>query len=160
MRKRLILFIGALVVAVPLVVYFVFPGLLLRFAQRVELHRAGLETASIEVGGHRIVYLVGGSGDPVVLLHGFAADKSNWVRVAADLTPHFRVVAPDLPGFGESTRDPSSRYAVPDQVVRVHEFVQALGLHDVCVGGNSMGGAIAGAYAARYPQEVKCLWLL
>jgi pimeloyl-ACP methyl ester carboxylesterase len=42
----------------------------------------------------------------------------------------------------------------------VHALVQALGFHDVCVGGNSMGGAIAGAYAARYRQEVKCLWLL
>jgi pimeloyl-ACP methyl ester carboxylesterase len=42
----------------------------------------------------------------------------------------------------------------------VHAFVQALGFHDVCVGGNSMGGAIAGVYAARYPQEAKCLWLL
>jgi pimeloyl-ACP methyl ester carboxylesterase len=141
-------------------VYFLFPGLLLRFAQRMELGQAGLETAAVEVGGHRIVYLVGGHGEPLVLLHGFGADKSNWVRVAAYLTPHFRVVAPDLPGFGESTRDPSSRYAVPDQVERVHEFVRALGLHGVCIGGNSMGGAIAGVYAARYPGEVECLWLL
>jgi abhydrolase domain-containing protein 6 len=160
MRRRLILVIGALVVAVPLALYFVFPGLLLRFAQRMELGGAGLESNSVEVGGHRIVYLVGGRGEPLVLLHGFAADKSNWVRVAAYLTPFFRVVAPDLPGFGESTRDPSSRYTVPDQVERVHAFVQALGFHDVCVGGNSMGGAIAGVYAARYPQEVKCLRLL
>jgi abhydrolase domain-containing protein 6 len=160
MRSRLALVIGALLVAASLVVYFAFPGLLLRFAQRIELGRAGLESASVEVGGHRIVYLVGGRGEPLVLLHGYAADKSNWVRVAAYLTPFFRVVALDLPGFGESTRDPRSRYAVPDQVERVHAFVQALNLHDVCIGGNSMGGAIAGVYAARHPQEVKCLWLL
>jgi pimeloyl-ACP methyl ester carboxylesterase len=160
MRRRLILVVGALVVAIPLVVYFAFPGLLLRFAQRVELDRAGLESASVEVGGHRIVYLIGGRGEPLILLHGFGADKSNWVRVAVYLTSHFRVVVPDLPGFGESTRDPSSRYAVPDQVERVHAFVQTLGLHDVNVGGNSMGGAIAAVYAAHYPQEVKSLWLL
>jgi pimeloyl-ACP methyl ester carboxylesterase len=126
----------------------------------MELGRAGLESTSTEVGGHRIVYLVGGRGEPLILLHGFAADKSNWVRVGAYLTPDFRVIAPDLPGFGESTRDPSSRYAVPNQVDRVHALVAALGFHDVCVAGNSMGGAIAGVYAARYPQEVKCLWLL
>jgi len=82
------------------------------------------------------------------------------VRVAKYLTPHLRVIAPDLPGFGDSTRDPNARYAISDQVERVHAFAQALRLDSFHLGGNSMGGTIAGAYAARYPHEVKTLWLL
>ena len=141
-------------------VYFFFPGVTLALAERAELHAAGLERASVEVAGHRIVYLVGGSGEPLLLLHGFGADKSNWVRVARYLTPRFRVIAPDLPGFGESTWDSKAHYAVSDQADRVHAFAQALGFGPLHVGGNSMGGSIAGVYAARYRQEVKSVWLL
>ncbi|MGH7859987.1 MAG: alpha/beta fold hydrolase, partial [Candidatus Binatia bacterium] len=159
MKKALI----ALLVGIPvivLVIYFFFPGLTLALAQRAELSAAGLERGEIDVTGHHVVYLSGGSGEPVVLLHGFSAEKNNWVRVAGHLTPHFRVVAPDLPGFGESTRDPNARYGIADQIERVHAFTQALGLDSFHLGGNSMGGQIAGAYAARYPEEVKSLWLL
>lgn len=160
MRRRLVLIVLALLVGAPVVVYFVFPELLLSLSQGVELRAAALEQRSIQVGDHHVEYLVGGSGEPLVLLHGFGGDKSMWVRVGKYLTPHFRVVAPDLPGFGESTRDPQAHYGVPEQAERVRAFVAALGLGAVHVGGNSMGGAIAGVYAARHPTEVKSLWLL
>jgi abhydrolase domain-containing protein 6 len=161
MRALRILF-GSLVLLFGLAAgaYFFLPGLTLALAERVELRAAGLERAAIEIPGYHVVYLVGGKGEPLVLLHGFGADKSNWVRVARFLTPRFRVVAPDLPGFGESTRDLNARYGVNDQVERVHAIVRTLGLGAIHIGGNSMGGAIAGVYAARYPQEVKSLWLL
>jgi pimeloyl-ACP methyl ester carboxylesterase len=159
-RRRVLLALLSLLLAVPAVVYFLFPGIPLRLAERAELRAAGLHRASVVVASDRIVYLIGGSGEPLLLLHGFGADKSNWVRVAKYLTPHFRVVAPDLPGFGESTRDERASYAVDDQVERVHTFARLLDLGALHVGGNSMGGAIAGAYAARYPEEVRSLWLL
>lgn len=151
---------GLLVVVLLLGLAWWFPQVTLTLAQGLERRRAGLAEAVVEVANHRIVYLAGGAGDHLLLLHGFGADKDNWVRVARYLTPHFHVIAPDLPGFGESTRDPKARYAIDDQVQRLHAFVEALGLGTFHLGGNSMGGNIAGIYAARYPSEIKSLWLL
>jgi abhydrolase domain-containing protein 6 len=157
---RILFFTLVLFLGLAVGVYFFLPGLTLALAERAELRAAGLERAELDIPGFHVVYLVGGAGEPLVLLHGFGADKSSWVRAARYLTPKFRVIVPDLPGFGESTRDSNARYGVDDQVERVHAIVKAAGLGAIHIGGNSMGGAIAGVYAARYPQEVKNLWLL
>jgi pimeloyl-ACP methyl ester carboxylesterase len=151
---------GLLVVVLLMGLAWWFPQVTLSLARGMERHRAGLAESAVEVANQRIVYLAGGAGDHLLLVHGFGADKDNWVRVARYLTPHFHVIAPDLPGFGESTHDPSARYAIDDQVQRLHAFVEALGLGTFHLGGNSMGGNIAGIYAARYPHEIKSLWLL
>jgi abhydrolase domain-containing protein 6 len=159
MAKRALTVVA--IVAVALVaIYFLFPGLTFRLARRAELRAAGLERRSIDVGRDHIAYLAGGAGEALLLIHGFSADSGNWVRVARYLTPHFYVVAPDLPGFGESTRDETANYSVPAQVERVHAFAEALGLGTFNVGGNSMGGTITGVLAARHPAEVRSLWLL
>ena len=142
------------------VVYFFFPRVPLTLATQAERRAANLEQREVDIAGHHIAYLIGGAGDVLVLLHGFAADKDNWTRVAKDLTPHFQVIAPDLPGFGDSSREPTARYAFDDQVDNVHVFVQALDLNAFHIGGNSMGGAVAGLYAARHPDMVKSVWLL
>ncbi len=143
-----------------LAVSYLFPGLVLTLALRAARTAASLEEQTIRVAEHRIQYLSGGTGETLLLLHGFAANKDNWTRVAAYLTPHFRVVAPDLPGFGESSRDAQARYGISDQVERLHAFARALNLDQFHLGGNSMGGMIAGTYAARYPHQVQSLWLL
>jgi pimeloyl-ACP methyl ester carboxylesterase len=140
--------------------YFMFPGLAFTLAVKAERYAGGLEQYEVNIAGHRIPYLSGGRGEPLVLLHGFGADKDNWTRIAKYLNPYFRIIAPDLPGFGESSRDATARYAVADQVERVRAFVKALKLRSFHLGGNSMGGLIAGAYAARYPSDVETLWLL
>src|SRR2546421_7066063 len=112
---RRVVFIGvALLIGAALVTYFFFPQLLLALAQRMELRAARLQQRSVDVGDQHIEYLVGGTGEPLVLLHGFGGDKSVWVRVAKHLTPHFRVVALDLPGFGDSTRDPRAHYGIAE----------------------------------------------
>jgi pimeloyl-ACP methyl ester carboxylesterase len=108
----------------------------------------------------RIAYLEGGSGEPLVLVHGFGADKDNFTRMARWLTPHYRVIVPDLVGFGESTHLLDADYRYAAQAARVREFVQALGLARVHLGGNSMGGGIVMSYAAQHPQEVGSLWLM
>jgi pimeloyl-ACP methyl ester carboxylesterase len=110
--------------------------------------------------GTHVVYLEGGHGEPLVLLHGFGTDKDNFTRVARYLTPHYRVIAPDLIGFGESTHLQDADYRYAAQAERVHAFVQALGLKQIDLGGNSMGGALALSYAAQHPQEVRSLWLI
>jgi pimeloyl-ACP methyl ester carboxylesterase len=130
-------------------------------ARDVERWRSDLVRKEIALpDGTHVVYLEGGSGEPLVLVHGFGADKDNFTRIARWLTPHYRVIVPDLVGFGESTRLPEADYRYAAQAARVHEFVQALGLGRVHLGGNSMGGGIVMSYAASHPSEVGSLWLI
>ncbi len=134
-----------------------------RAAVGVERWRAGLEVSSTEVAGQPVPFLEGGRGEPLVLLHGFTGDKDNWTRVAAHLTGEFRVIAPDLPGFGESRWDPArplSAYAIPAQAEWLRDFLDGLGIRRAWLGGNSMGGNIVAAFAAKYPDRVAGLWLL
>jgi pimeloyl-ACP methyl ester carboxylesterase len=125
---------------------------------------AGFKRKSVQVGDHQIAYSEGGkdkSGqEPVVLVHGFGASSDNWNRMAGRLTKKYRVIAPDLPGWGQSTRLDAASYAYPEQIERLHEFLGALGLRRVHLIGHSMGGFISSAFAARYPEEVITLSLI
>jgi pimeloyl-ACP methyl ester carboxylesterase len=123
--------------------------------------RAGLDRKEIRLSdGLRYVYLEGGQGAPLMLLHGFGANKDNFIRVAGLLTKHYRVIIPDQIGFGESSRPMDADYSPPAQAGRLRNFTHALGLTGLHLGGNSMGGHIAMTYAALYPGEVESLWLL
>ena len=125
-----------------------------------ERWQAGLTRKTIDVNGEQIAYLDGGKGEPLILVHGFGANKDNFDRVAKQLTPYMRVIALDLPGFGASSKKEDADYSVPAQVKRVHEFANALGLKNIHIGGNSMGGWISGLYTASYPNEVESVWFL
>lgn len=121
---------------------------------------AGLQLRSTVAQGQVFPYLEGGSGAPLVLVHGFTANKDAFSAVGRYLTPHYRMIVPDLPGFGDSSRDPGADYGYEAQVAQLHAFVGALGLTRFHLGGNSMGGGIAALYAALHPQAVASLWLL
>lgn len=122
----------------------------------VDLNRrlSGLAEKSVEVDGHRVHYLEGGEGETVVLLHGIFASKDHWTEFARGLTPHYRVIALDLPGFGESTRLADAPYDYPAQTARLESVAAKLGLGRFHLAGNSMGGALAGFYASRHPERV------
>jgi len=124
-----------------------------RARSRLALHR-------VHVAGFEMPYLEGGRGPVLLLVHGFGGDKDNFTRVARFLVPYFRVVIPDLPGFGDASRDAAASYDIASQVARLHAFVAALGLGQAHLGGNSMGGFIAAQYAATHPDDVVTLWLL
>jgi pimeloyl-ACP methyl ester carboxylesterase len=137
------------------------PEAALRGFIALERQRAGLVRKQIELpGGLQLVYLEGGQGEPLMLLHGFGADKDNFTRVARFLTPHYRVIVPDQVGFGESAHPAEADYAPAVQAARARALAQALGLAGLHLGGSSMGGQIALTYAAQHPAEVKSLWLL
>ncbi|MEO8202657.1 MAG: alpha/beta hydrolase [Betaproteobacteria bacterium] len=137
------------------------PERVLRYALDVDRERAGLVAKRAELdGGVAYAYLEGGKGEPLILLHGFGANKDSFTRAARYLTPHYRVVIPDLIGFGESSRPPGADYSPAAQAARLHQFALALGIKRVHLGGNSMGGHIALAYAALHSTEVASLWLL
>jgi pimeloyl-ACP methyl ester carboxylesterase len=128
----------------------------------LQLNRAtaGLSVYSVSSNGHTLRYLDGGRGETLVLLHGIFAEKDHWVDFARPLTPHFRVLAPDLPGFGESTRLPDKDYSYAEQVVLLKEFLDHLGVRRAHLGGSSMGGTIATLFAIRYPERVASVALI
>jgi pimeloyl-ACP methyl ester carboxylesterase len=126
----------------------------------LERFSSRLKRRTLQVGDHRVVYSEGGHGEPVVLVHGFGASADSWNRFAGQLTKRYRVIAPDLPGWGESTRLETASYGYPAQVERLHQFLSLLKLGRIHLVGHSMGGFIASAYAARYPDEVLTLGLI
>lgn len=100
------------------------------------------------------------TGEPLLLIHGFGGNKDNFTRIA-DKLEGYHLIIPDLLGFGNSSKPMAVDYRADAQATRLHELMQAKGLSSgVHVGGNSMGGAISVAYAAKYPTEVKSLWLI
>jgi pimeloyl-ACP methyl ester carboxylesterase len=153
--------LGALVVGVGVYFYTTAPERAVRAALAYERRLAGLERREVTLAsGLRYVYLEGGRGAPLLLLHGFGASKDNFARVARYLTPRYRVIVPDHIGFGESSRPPQADYAPRAQAERLRSLARALGVSKLHLGGNSMGGHIALTYAALYPKEVESLWLL
>lgn len=122
--------------------------------------KAGLVPKTISVDGGTIAYLEGGTGETLVLVHGFGGDKDNWTMMAKPLGKRYHLIIPDLPPFGESTKDVQTSYDVESQADRIHAFLKVLNTGPVFLAGHSMGGEVAGVFAAKYPAEVTGLILI
>jgi len=158
MKKKLLVLTGVVVI-LAMVAYFVLPGLLVKWATESERKAAGLQQKRVRVGDHEIVYLEGGHGETILMLHGFGANKDNWTRFAKFICPAYHVVALDLPGFGESTCLEGASYSMVDQAKRLNRFADAVGLKKFHIVGNSMGGHIAARYTVMFPERVLTLGL-
>lgn len=159
LRLRRLLIALAVFFAIPLILYFFFPATIVSLSQGIDRSMANLSKKKVRIGNHTITYLEGGKGETVVLLHGFGADKDNWTKFAAHLTPVCHVLIPDIPGFGESTRDGNSIYDIASQASRMKQFIDALGVGKIHIAGNSMGGAIAGVFSLMHGDAVATLGL-
>lgn len=135
-------------------------GWLIEGAKRVIRRYAGLKRYEIRVDDRHWAYLEGGHGEVIFLVHGYGMEKDGWDLFANSLTPSYRVIIPDLPGFGETATIESETYGVPEQVRRLDRFVNALGVSAFHLAGISMGGAIAAYYAGEHPRKVKSLLLM
>jgi pimeloyl-ACP methyl ester carboxylesterase len=120
---------------------------------------AGFTTRNVNVDGAVVSVTVGGHGPAVVLLHGYAEDSRMWRPLALSLSRHFTVLAPDLPGIGNSSI-PTSGLDMKTSAMRVRDAVHALGYTRVRVVGHDIGLMVAYAYAAMYPNEVERLALM
>lgn len=98
--------------------------------------------------------------EAVLLIHGFSADSSNWVRFANELEGDFFFIVPDLPGHGETTRNLDLTYTMSAQATRLLTLMDALQIQHFHVAGNSMGGAISLALAQQAPQRVLSIGLI
>ncbi|MBX3157516.1 MAG: alpha/beta hydrolase [Deltaproteobacteria bacterium] len=122
-------------------------------------HAAEVESRTVDVDGLPMHYLTAGRGEPLILLHGYAQSAHMWRRAIPQLAKRFTVIAPDLPGFGDSGI-PTEGSDVKNAAMRVHALATKLGATKVRVVGHDIGLMVAYAYAAMYPDEVTKLVLM
>ncbi len=123
---------------------------------------AGVQNHDVMVGGYRVHYETEGPGDGpvVVLVHGLGGRAEDWRNLAPDLAKAgYRVYLPDLVGYGRSEKPKNFSYSVRDEASVTVDFLDAVGLQQVDLGGWSMGGAIVQHVAADHPERVKRLML-
>lgn len=159
-RLKFLVIVAAVLGAAAGGVYLFAPQLLLKADAARMAMQSHVEKKTVVAGDTTWSYYEGGQGPTIVLLHGFAANKETWLETVKGLTDHFRVIAPDLPGWGESSRNDSGDYGVPAQAARLDAFVTAVAPQHFLLVGQSMGGAIAGVYAADHPDRVAALALV
>jgi pimeloyl-ACP methyl ester carboxylesterase len=110
---------------------------------------AGARERDVVVGDHRWRVVEAGSGPLIVLVHGFTGSKENWLPLMRELAKTHHVVAPDLPGWGDSERRSDADYGPLAQAARLKAFLATLDGKPVLLLGHSMGGQIVGLLAAR-----------
>lgn len=118
---------------------------------------------SIVAAGLRTNYHDAGEGFPLLLIHGSGPGVSawaNWRLSIPALAPHARVLAPDMVGFGYTERPEGVVYDMETWLRHIVGFLDAMGLPQVDMVGNSFGGALALALAIRHPQRVRRLVLM
>ena len=118
-----------------------------------------MQSRFANVNGVRLHYLTVGTGDPIVLLHGYAETSHMWLPLAAELASTHTVIAPDLRGAGRSSK-PDGGYTKAEMAVDIHALVHKLGFERIQIVGHDIGLMVAYAYAAQYPSEVQRIALM
>lgn len=131
---------------------------LFRFSAR-DRTPSDLEQVDVRANGHVLSAYVFGQGPPLLFLHGLGGSKLSWLPILAPLAQRYRIIAPDLPGHGESEK-PRAPYT-PQFFARVAaRLLDAVGERSAVLVGNSLGGRIALEMAWRAPHRADALILL
>ena len=109
-----------------------------------------------EVDGVRLHYLTAGRGPAVILLHGYAETSRMWKPIIPLLAERFTLIAPDLPGIGDSAI-PANGLDLKTAPIRIHALARKLGVEKARVVGHDIGLMVAYAYAAQFPAETEKL---
>jgi pimeloyl-ACP methyl ester carboxylesterase len=118
-----------------------------------------IESRTAQADGVKLHYLVSGRGPSVILLHGYAETSRMWKPLMPRLSEKFTVIAPDLPGIGDS-EVPKDGSDMKTAAIRIHALAKALGVEKARVVGHDIGLMVAYAYAAQFPAEVEKLVLM
>src|ERR1700733_11570409 len=118
-----------------------------------------IASRTVEINGVKLHYLTAGHGTPLILLHGYAETSRMWRPIIPQLADRFMVIAPDLPGIGDSDI-PADGLDMKSAAVRIHDLARSLGVQKAEVVGHDIGLMVAYAYAAQYPSEVTKLVLM
>jgi len=120
-----------------------------------------LEHKTVEVDGINVHYIKSGEGPVVLLLHGLGTSLITWSRNIKPLTDAgYTVVAPDLPGHGDSDKPKSLKYDPPAGARLIHRFLRALEIQRLSMVGSSAGGLVAALFTLDYPEKVERLVLV
>ena len=109
-----------------------------------------------EVDGTQLHYLTAGHGPTVILLHGYAETSRMWRPIVPLLAERFTVIAPDLPGIGDSAI-PAGKIDMKTAATRIHALARSLGIEKARVVGHDIGLMVAYAYATQFPAETEKL---
>src|SRR5215213_1528221 len=112
----------------------------------------------ISIDDIQMAYTDAGSGRPIVLIHGYPFNRSLWNEQVAALSNTYRVIAPDLRGFGESDSSPAP-VTMNRMAQDVAQLMEHLEIPQAVVGGLSMGGYVALAFYKQFPSRVRALVL-
>src|SRR5881296_2556060 len=141
----------------------VFGPLLLFTASSSKVYGAAADETIVsrtaEINGVKLHYITGGHGAPLILLHGYAETSRMWRPIIPVLAERFTVIAPDLPGIGDSSI-PRNGLDMKTAATRVHALARSLGIERARVVGHDIGLMVAYAYAAQFPAEVEKLVLM
>jgi pimeloyl-ACP methyl ester carboxylesterase len=125
------------------------------------LRLRGVRSEFVTVNGYKMHYLAGGTGRPLVLVHGLGSRGADWANLIPRLIDGgHRVYALDLLGYGRSAQPRDASYSISDQAVIVEGFLDSQHLHQVDLAGWSMGGWIAMHVALQQPERIRRLVLL
>jgi pimeloyl-ACP methyl ester carboxylesterase len=111
------------------------------------------------IDGANLHYMTAGHGTTLILLHGYAETSLMWKPIIPALAQRFTVIAPDLPGIGDSDI-PSDGLDMKSAAIRIHDLAKSLGVQNAEVVGHDIGLMVAYAYAAQFPMEVTKLVLM
>jgi pimeloyl-ACP methyl ester carboxylesterase len=131
-------------------------GLLFSFSATAYADDQTLLSRSAEIDGLQLHYLTAGHGTPLILLHGYAETSLMWRPIIPVLAERFTVIAPDLPGIGDSAI-PENGLDMKTAAIRIHALARSLGVEKAKVVGHDIGLMVAYAYAAQFPTEVEKL---
>ncbi len=120
---------------------------------------SGIASKFATVDGLKLHYLTAGHGPTVILLHGYAENSRMWRPAIPVLAQKFTVIAPDLPGIGDSDI-PTGEVTMKWAAVRIHDLAKQLGVQKARVVGHDIGLMVAYAYAAQFPSETEKLVLM
>ena len=118
-----------------------------------------IQSRFANVNGTRLHYLLAGTSDPVVLLHGYAETSHMWLPLMPKLAVRHTVIAPDLRGAGQSAT-PADGYTKAAMAQDIHALTQKLGCERIRIVGHDIGLMVAYAFAALYPNEVDRIVLM